>query len=533
MVCSWPDVQAALCLFRLCICSKFNFFLRLTDPSAVYSTNLVDKLHRLVKLGLSFVIDVTTTKHSYTEVNDKVWQQSTLPSKRGGLSIPDPCRNHIPAYLATYIAGSLSKLQLADALGKINDNSNLAVDSQKTQVPIHELQAYSLRQNSSIQDLFSKFINTYKLENNNLTLEDVAVQSRPQSYLTSFIHDWNEDCIRATWSPEDITRLDSCCHEGGIIVTTIPRNDEFAIKTAHHFRERIRMRLGLPISGCNPGLCSHCEGDVDAKGFHLLSVCPFGNERQMTHNAVRNAVIDLCRHAGLPTRCEDSSLNKISDIDTKKKTDFTCDNFLPGVPITFDTSVTDPRQYVLLKPQPGKAAKIREKSKIKKYSEDIAKAGALFQPFILESFGRWGPITRAIFKQLITRVMQTSTINSLSITKDVITHYWRTRITMAMHRQASLGMHQRIQKLIKADTLAKMQVGLLTSQSSNSSQNLQQHIIHPTDDLQFLPDAKSHKWQQPSSCSSGSNLSQKSSSHPSSCAQKSYNVQMKIKSVRN
>ena len=90
-----------------------------------------------------------------------------------------------------------------------------------------------------------------------------------------------------------------------------PQERRVRYKNRTSLSRRIRMRLGLPISGCNPGLCSHCEGDVDTKGFHLLSVCPFGNERQMTHNAVRNALIDLCRHAGLPTRCEDSSLSKV------------------------------------------------------------------------------------------------------------------------------------------------------------------------------------------------------------------------------
>ena len=236
-----------------------------------------------------------------------------------------------------------------------------------------------------------------------------------------------------------------------MIITAIPNNNEFSISTANHFRERLRMRLGLPINGCDPGPCSRCKGVVDARGFHLLSVCPYGNERQMTHSALRNAVVDLCRHAGLPTRCEDSSLNKVIDIDTRKKTDFTCDNFLPGIPITFDAAVTDPRQLVLVKPKAGKAANAKEKFKIKKYSEDLSNAGAVFKPFVLESFGRWGPITRAIFKELISSVMQSSTVNSLSLTKDIITHYWRTRITMAMHRQASLGLHQRIQKQMKAD----------------------------------------------------------------------------------
>ena len=113
------------------------------------------------------------------------------------------------------------------------------------------------------------------------------------------------------------------------------------------------MVLGLSIIGCNAGPCFECNGHVDEKGYHLLSVCKIGNERQCTHNAVRDAVVEL--YAGLVTRIEDPNLNKLADIISKRRTDFVCDNFLPGVPLTLDVAVTDPRQFVLVKPQPGKA----------------------------------------------------------------------------------------------------------------------------------------------------------------------------------
>ena len=185
-------------------------------------------------------------------------------------------------------------------------------------------------------------------------------------------------------------------------------------------------------------------------------MCNYGNERQSTHNAIRNAVIELFKHAGLIIRPEDPSLNK--RVDTKKKTDFTCDNFLPGVPITFDASITDPRQFVLMSPQPGKAAKVREREKIKKHEPDMSKSGAIFRPFVLESFGRWGPVTRVIFKELVSRVMQSSNTHSLSLSKDTVTHYWRSKITMAMHRQASLDMQQRIKTRIRQLKAAKKQL---------------------------------------------------------------------------
>ena len=102
---------------------------------------------------------------------------------------------------------------------------------------------------------------------------------------------------------------------------------------------------------------------MDENGYHLLSVCKIGNERQCTHNAVRDAVVELCRYAGLVTRIEDPNLNKLANIKSKRRTDFVCDNFLPGVPLTFDVAVTDPRQFVLVKPQPGKAPLLRRNQK--------------------------------------------------------------------------------------------------------------------------------------------------------------------------
>ena len=93
-----------------------------------------------------------------------------------------------------------------------------------------------------------------------------------------------------------------------------------------------------------------------------------GNQRIITHNAVRDSTRQMCKAAGLTTRIEDMQTLKQNDIDTKSRVDITCDNFLPGVPMGIDNSIADPRQTGLtVKPIPGKAAKKREYSKIKKY----------------------------------------------------------------------------------------------------------------------------------------------------------------------
>ena len=140
---------------------------------------------------------------------------------------------------------------------------------------------------------------------------------------------------------------------------------------------------------------------------------------------------------------------KQNDIDTKSRVDIICDNFLPGIPMGIDISIADPRQSGLtVKSIPGKAAKKREYSKIQKFKNDLARQGTRFGPFVLESYGRWGYRTRIIFKQLISMIMDNSKLHACALDQSVIiTHHWRSKITLAMHKQACLGMHNRIHVL--------------------------------------------------------------------------------------
>ena len=98
-----------------------------------------------------------------------------------------------------------------------------------------------------------------------------------------------------------------------------------------------------------------------------------GNQRIITHNAVRDSTREMCKAVGLTTRIEDMQTLKQNDIDTKSRVDITCDNFLAGVPTGIDNSIADPRQTGLT--IPGKAAKKRAYSKIKKYRTDLVRQG--------------------------------------------------------------------------------------------------------------------------------------------------------------
>ena len=94
---------------------------------------------------------------------------------------------------------------------------------------------------------------------------------------------------------------------------------------------------------------------------------------------------------------------------------------------------------------PGQAAKDREKDKIHKYGSLYADLGYVFKPCVVESFGRFGDRTAKLFDDLVTRVYAAKNYIPLAYHKQ----FWRTRILMAMHRNAALGVKRRMDKVLR------------------------------------------------------------------------------------
>jgi hypothetical protein len=230
------------------------------------------------------------------------------------------------------------------------------------------------------------------------------------------------------------------------------------------------MRLGLPYAAIPAGPCL-CGALLDSTGYHLLSGCKKGNERQTSHNAIRDSIAELCITAGLITRKEDSSGLKQLNINTKQRMDIVCDNFKPGIPLNIDTSIIDIRQqkYCTAVVPAGKAALDRENEKNIKYLDQFLSINAIFMPFILESHGRWGLTARKIFSALIDRVMQHH--QTAWCTRSQMSHYWKSRITMSMHRAACRGIHKRIVEVVKFRHLQRGCAGYQCFASTESYHN--------------------------------------------------------------
>jgi hypothetical protein len=254
--------------------------------------------------------------------------------------------------------------------------------------------------------------------------------------------------------PAAVLRVDSCAKEGAVLITTIPKSEQLAFpEDGELFRAAVGMQLGLPIPFISPTSCTCRIGEnfANQDGFHLLSQCNVGNQRQSTHNAVRDEWTALMRFAGYHCTVESSeTLHRVHD-DSNARTDITINNYEAGCSMDCDISITDPRcqlnngsHSVAVAPVAEAAAVAREVQKVNSYGATITAAGGLFMPLVMESYGRWGPKAREFFKLLVDKA--TSLHNSPS---NCMAVYWRSRLCIAMRRAAMKGLLQRSKDVVQ------------------------------------------------------------------------------------
>jgi hypothetical protein len=251
-------------------------------------------------------------------------------------------------------------------------------------------------------------------------------------------------------------RLDSCSKEGAALILASPKYAELTIPDPEHMREGLAMRLGRDIKYIIKGDCvCNTVGDkyVDAKGYHLCSVCSAsypGYDRNATHNGIRDVLCELARSGGHTCRIEDRGILQADSANgTKKRMDVVIDNFEGALSLGIDVTVVDPRTSTYSKRAtaiaPGTCASDAEERKIEQYKQSFQRQGHEFVPFAIESFGAFGPRTINVFNKLISHAYAANAHLPLSFLKN----YWRCRIVMAMHIGASRGMKERMNMLTK------------------------------------------------------------------------------------
>ena len=100
-----------------------------------------------------------------------------------------------------------------------------------------------------------------------------------------------------------------------------------------------------------------------------------------------------------------------------------------------DVSITDARCESNGSAKPGGASAKREVYKTDKYKPYYTK----FEPFVVETLGRFGKRTREFFKELVQGVHEANPYISL----DNLLHYWRSNNIIVMFKAQSQGIEDR------------------------------------------------------------------------------------------
>ena len=152
--------------------------------------------------------------------------------------------------------------------------------------------------------------------------------------------------------------------------------------------EEIRFAVGVRLgtSLCEPHVCHHCRGTVDARGLHGL-VCKGGSGKHQRHNMINDVVWRALGRAKIPSYKEPLGLPRE---DGKRPDDVTMIPWSRGRCLAWDVTVPDtfalshlPHTSI----EAGKAAERAAASKTIKYST-ITSTHA-FVAVALETGGAW------------------------------------------------------------------------------------------------------------------------------------------------
>jgi hypothetical protein len=478
LVCPWPDKQKAFALYRLCINTKQNYCLRMTNPNSHFADALITRLQDLLRRGLMYITDQSLPSNQQPQevIGARVWQQAVLPAKNGGCSILDPKLIHRPAYIAAQLSAVQAYLKVSKTLPLITVHNFNTTDQFINNSPNPTRQEVLDLIHPDLHLALAQFVaavipdaittgqplphhTPHQTEEPMATnqSDDLSMNKlihlsdkiKIQKYLTKIQYKSIINKINATWPVNDINRLNSASNEGAMLITTLPTVPEYCISGHGLYTQAICYRLNLPHSSTPTGTCL-CGQPISH--YHLTSVCTHNNLRISKHNAARDAIVLLARAAGYTAHGE-----KRLHHNSRRALDFLIDNFEHGKGMYGDISVIDVGQqkYNNRRINPGQAALDRENEKLDDYRDELAVLDSSMTPCIIETHGNWGIKFRTLFDFLTKRVLERRAGTHIVVNDSGTVRYWKTLIQMTYYRASCIAYHNRCENiLIKRKTPA-------------------------------------------------------------------------------
>ena len=449
-VVAYPNTQNATTIFRLCICSRVNYLLRILPPTSELRNgdSLSVSIDKMLRRGVEGLLSTNRS----IRLTDDGWTQMKLPLRLGGMGYLDAPRIHVAAHIASKVECHSVVQAIFDAvgrgLGKPAVISSLKTDAQVAHSSL--TQQYPVIQRDKKKPIeILPWAEVLRSEGGHLQMQ----LCKPM--LQHHFH-----TLQRSIAVDAANRMDSCAREGSYVIAAIAKDEHTTIPSVL-FRGIVCMRNGLDIEFIPEATACSCSRSppiyMDKKGNHLAT-CHLRNNLNQRHNAVRDVLAQCARAAGLITRSESGDTLRIINPRTQQRFDIT----IPGGgeggrTLEGDIAVVNPRALAHAgkgelgsRLQPETAAKRMENAKRKKYEKNCEMAGAVLVPLVMESYGRWGPSLRKWFKQLMRRM-------AMFTDKDegILSAYWGHRIAIAMHRAAMSGMFDLARQATRTKTQAE------------------------------------------------------------------------------
>ena len=249
-----------------------------------------------------------------------------------------------------------------------------------------------------------------------------------QSRLTRCLADREFDNLITVSDQRSKARLRSAaCSEAGASLDALPSSRELSFTSAE-FQTATLLRLGGSIPMLRQIRRCNCGAEVDDLGYHVIT-CAVGSGATRRNNAIQFGWLKMLQ-----------SVNYVCDLErehqldnSNKRPDIGVFNFNDGKKLLLDVSIAHPQASTVL-PQSAKnaghAASERDNFKIKKFREEANKLGYLFEPLVMEVFGRWSPIALRILRQVAER----PSIDFFN-DKNSFLAYWRRHMAVCLQRE--------------------------------------------------------------------------------------------------
>lgn len=273
------NLQMFLILLRFCTgLPKFIYILRSIKPEIIIEQ--INKFDEMINLNLEFILNHPISKTTRMEIS--------LPTKDGGLGIPEASKITYPAFLGAYIQ-CINEMKII-----LNDNNNNNINLENDITEIY---------NKSLLNI------NFEEEVNKPSLEDLLAQKQPQHIYSQLINkETNNKILRnLNNNPLELKRYQSNKSIwAGSWLSTMPIEGLGLEMTSTQMEIALKMKFGIPVFRENHQ-CKICKDHSDKYGGHALK-CNKMNDYNKRHNKVRDVILKLGREANLTIEKEEKDL---------------------------------------------------------------------------------------------------------------------------------------------------------------------------------------------------------------------------------